>query len=161
YYEAVGPRHPRPQRGLLSRPSVHEIAHYRTHVDDAMHTFIESCSDDAAALIELGLHHEQQHQELMLMDIKHVLSCNSIDPIYALGRPLQLREGASRLVDVAGGEVAIGYEGDGFAFDNEGPRHIVHLEPYRITDRLVSAREWLEFIADGGYQRPELWLSDG
>ena len=82
YYEAVGPRHPRPQRGLLSRPSVDEIARYRAHVDDAMHDLIERCPDEAAPLIELGLHHEQQHQELLLMDIKHVLHCNPTDPVH-------------------------------------------------------------------------------
>jgi ergothioneine biosynthesis protein EgtB len=161
YYEAVGPRHPRPHRGLLSRPSVAEIAHYRMHVDAAMHELIDTCDDTAAALIELGLHHEQQHQELLLMDIKHVLHCNPTDPAYVERRPLQARSTAPRVVDVTGGDVQVGYGGNSFAFDNEGPRHVVFLEPFRIHDSLVSAGEWLEFIADGGYTRPELWLSDG
>jgi ergothioneine biosynthesis protein EgtB len=161
YYEAVGPRHPRPQRGVLSRPSVDDIARYRASVDGAMHDFIDMCSDDHAALIELGLHHEQQHQELLLMDIKHVLSCNAMDPVYTPNRPLQQRRAAPKFVNVAGGDIEIGANGAGFAFDNEGPRHTVFLEPFRIHDGLVTAGEWLAFIADDGYQRPELWLSDG
>jgi len=162
YYEAVGPRHPRPQRGLLSRPSVDDIARYRMHVDDAMHELIDDVADtDVAALIELGLHHEQQHQELLLMDIKHVLSCNPTDPSY--GTPISEWTDApdAHWVDIAGGDVGIGHDGRGFAFDNEGPRHVAYLEPFRIADRLVTAREWLAFIADDGYGRADLWLSDG
>ena len=161
YYEAVGPRHPRPHRGLLSRPSVAEIARYRAHVDDSMHKLIDTCPDDATALIELGMHHEQQHQELLLMDIKHVLHCNPTDPAYTDERPVQQRTSPPAFVAVAGGDVEIGHDGDGFAFDNEGPRHVVHLEPFRLQDRVVTAGEWLEFIADGGYRSPSLWLSDG
>jgi ergothioneine biosynthesis protein EgtB len=161
YYEAVGPRHPRPHRGLLSRPSVDDIARYRAHVDDAMHKLIDTCRDDAAALIELGLNHEQQHQELLLMDIKHVLHSNPTDPAYATDRPVQQGTLAPSLVGVSGGDVQIGHDGDRFAFDNEGPRHVVYLEPFRIQDGLVTAGEWLEFIADGGYRTPSLWLSDG
>ncbi len=161
YYETVGPRHPRPRRGLLSRPSVDEIARYRAYVDRAMHELIDGCDAEAAALVELGLHHEQQHQELLLMDIKHVLSCNPTDPVYtdALYRPAAPT--TLRFANVHGGNVEIGHDGPGFSFDNEGPRHVVHLERTSIADRLVSAREWLEFIADDGYRRPELWLSDG
>jgi len=161
YYEAIGPRHPRPHRGLLSRPSVDDIARYRAHVDDAMHELIDTCTDDAAALIELGMHHEQQHQELLLMDIKHVLHCNPTDPAYTHTRPVQQHSSPSAFVDVTGGDVEIGHDGDGFAFDNEGPRHVVYLESFRLQDRLVTAGEWLEFIADGGYHSPSLWLSDG
>jgi ergothioneine biosynthesis protein EgtB len=160
YYEGVGPRHPRPARGLISRPSVHDVASYRRHVDDAMHALIDRCSPDDAALVELGLHHEQQHQELLLMDIKHVLHCNPTDPAYGHDGPPG-RATASRFVGVTGGNVEIGHDGAGFAFDNEGPRHVVHLEPFLLADRLVSAGEWLEFVAAGGYRRPELWLSDG
>jgi ergothioneine biosynthesis protein EgtB len=107
------------------------------------------------------MHHEQQHQELMLMDIKHVLSCNPTDPAY--GTPTMPWPAAARsqFVAVAGGDVGIGHDGSGFAFDNEGPRHVAYLEPFRIADRLVTAREWLEFIADDGYSRADLWLSDG
>jgi ergothioneine biosynthesis protein EgtB len=161
YYEAVGPRHPRPHRGLLSRPSVDDIARYRAHVDDSMHKLIDTCREDATAMIELGLHHEQQHQELLLMDIKHVLHCNPTDPAYTDERPVQQRTSPPAFVDVTGGDVEIGHDGDDFAFDNEGPRHVVHLEPFRLQDRLVTAGEWLEFIADGGYRSPSLWLSDG
>jgi ergothioneine biosynthesis protein EgtB len=164
YYEAVGPRHPRPQRGLLSRPSVDEIARYRRHVDDAMHRLIDSAGDADVPLfelIELGLHHEQQHQELLLMDIKHVLSSNSIDPVYVSGpTPLWL-PGALTMVPVDGGLVEFGHNGDGFSFDNETPRHVENVEAFRLGDRLVTAGEWLDFIHDDGYQRAELWLSDG
>jgi ergothioneine biosynthesis protein EgtB len=161
YYEAVGPRHPRPQRGLLSRPSVAEIARYRRHVDGAMHTLIDECDADAAELIRLGLHHEQQHQELLLMDIKHVLHCNPTDPVYADRPHRPAVETPMTYVTVHGGNAEIGHDGSGFSFDNERPRHVVHLEPMRLATRLVSAREYLEFIADDGYHRPELWLSDG
>jgi ergothioneine biosynthesis protein EgtB len=161
YYEAVGPRHPRPQRGLISRPSVHDVAQYRAYVDDAMGELISTCPDDATALVELGLHHEQQHQELLLMDIKHVLHCNSTDPSY-MTVPHEMRAASPmKMIEVGGGNVEIGHEGDDFAFDNESPRHVTHLEPFQLGDRLVAASEWLEFIADGGYRRAELWLSDG
>jgi ergothioneine biosynthesis protein EgtB len=160
YYEGVGPRHPRGQRGLISRPSVADITYYRQYVDDAMHALIDECDHDAAGLIELGLHHEQQHQELLLMDIKHVLSCNPTAPAYA-SRPNGFVATPSRFVDSSGGNVHVGHNGDGFAFDNEGPQHVVHLEPFAIADRLVNAGEWLEFISDDGYARADLWLSDG
>ncbi len=160
YYEGVGPRHPRPHRGLLSRPSVHDIASYRRYVDDAMHRFIDVCSEGDAALIELGLHHEQQHQELLLMDIKHVLHCNPMSPAYA-ARAVTFDASPMSFADVDGGEVEIGHDGTGFAFDNEGPRHLAYVEAFSLADRLVTAGEWLEFIDDGGYARPDLWLSDG
>ena len=161
YYEAVGPRHPRPQRGLLSRPSVGEVAQYRAHVDDAMHAFIDECDAEAAALVGLGLHHEQQHQELLLMDIKHVLHCNPTDPVYVDNPYVPEVSTPLHFAPVHGGNTEIGHAGTGFSFDNESPRHIVHLEPIGLADRLVCAREWLDFIADDGYHRPELWLSDG
>ena len=161
YYETVGPRHPRPQRGLLSRPSVTEVGKYRAHVDDAMHDLIDTCNAEAAGLIELGLHHEQQHQELLLMDIKHVLHCNPTDPVYLRRAHDAITPTPMRFAEIQGGNTEIGYDGAGFCFDNERPRHIVHLEPIGIADRLVCASEWLEFIADDGYRRPELWLSDG
>jgi ergothioneine biosynthesis protein EgtB len=161
YYETVGPRHPRPERGLLSRPSVSEIARYRVHVDDAMHDLIERCDATAAALVVLGLHHEQQHQELLLMDIKHVLHCNPTDPAYRPEVYVPRDADATQFVGVHGGNVEIGASGTAFCFDNEQPRHVVHIEPFGIADRLVRAREWLEFIDDGGYDRADLWLSDG
>jgi ergothioneine biosynthesis protein EgtB len=161
YYEAVGPRHPRPQRGLLSRPSVDDVCRYRRHVDDAMHDLIDVCDARGAALVELGLHHEQQHQELLLMDIKHLLSCNPTDPVYRAVATLDRTASPMQFVPLAGGTVSIGHDGDGFAFDNESPNHLAYVEPFAIADRLVTASEWLEFIQDGGYRRPELWLSDG
>jgi ergothioneine biosynthesis protein EgtB len=161
YYEAVGPRHPRPMRGVLSRPSVNDIARYRAHVDDAMQRLIDRCDDACLALIELGLNHEQQHQELLLMDIKHVLHCNPTDPAYHHDPSVRPPTTPAQWLAVAGGPVEIGHDGNGFAFDNETPRHLVQLERFRIADRLVAAREWFEFVADGGYTRPELWLSDG
>ncbi len=161
YYEAVGPRHPRPQRGLLSRPSVDDITRYRARVDDAMQDLIGRCDAPAAQLVELGLHHEQQHQELLLMAIKHVLSCNPTDPAYADIDAPAWSSAAEHFTPVAGGTVPIGHDGDAFAFDNEGPSHVVYLEPFAIADRLVTAREWIEFIDDGGYRRADLWLSDG
>jgi ergothioneine biosynthesis protein EgtB len=161
YYETVGPRHPRPERGLLSRPSVAEVARYRVHVDEAMHDLIDHCDAATAALIVLGLHHEQQHQELLLMDIKHVLHCNPTDPAY-LPEPYVARtRERAQFVAAHGGNVKIGASKTGFCFDNERPRHVVYVEPVEVADRLVRAREWLEFIADDGYNRADLWLSDG
>jgi ergothioneine biosynthesis protein EgtB len=166
YYETVGPRHPRPERGLLSRPGVAEIARYRAHVDAAM-ARLALVADDAtwsvvAPLIELGLHHEEQHQELILMDIKHVLSLNPFQPAYreaAIVAPGAAAPLTWRGFD--GGLRQIGHHGDGFAFDNELPRHKLWLEPFRLASRLITCGEYLDFIGDGGYRRPELWLSDG
>jgi len=164
YYEAVGARQPRPQRGLITRPGVHEVARYRDHVEGAMHAVLEAAEVSARTLelTELGCHHEQQHQELMLMDAKHLLSCNAFEPVY-VARDLDPDVAPAPLTwrSVAGGLVEIGHDGDGFAFDNEGPRHTVYLAPFEIAERAVSNAEWLAFIEDGGYQRPELWLSDG
>ncbi len=167
YYEGVGPRHPRAERGHLSRPGVHEVGDYRANVDERMRALIdrvdEGTLDKLAPVIELGFHHEQQHQELLLMDIKHVLSRNPLRPVYA-GLPVpSAPPGPARWIDVEGGLVPVGHDGAGFGFDfdNEAPRHRVWLEPYRLADRLVTNGQWLEFMADGGYDRPDLWLSDG
>jgi ergothioneine biosynthesis protein EgtB len=162
YYEAVGPRHPRPQRGLITRPGVEEIAAYRRHVSQAMAEFLDKEVADCAPLVELGLHHEQQHQELILMDAKHMLSANPLRPAYdrSPASPLS-HASAVEWRRQAGGLVEIGYEGEGFAFDNEGPRHKVWLEPYSIASRPVSNGEYLRFMEDGGYRRPEFWLSAG
>jgi ergothioneine biosynthesis protein EgtB len=167
YYEAVGPRHPRPERGLLSRPTVDAIGAYRDHVTAA----VLRLADEAGApvwrkampLIELGLNHEQQHQELMLMDIKHVFSVNPLLPAYQAPRPCAVpsRDAAPGWIEFAGGLREIGHDGSGFAFDNEGPRHKVWLEPYRLASHPVTCGEYLDFISDDGYRRPELWLSDG
>ncbi len=166
YYEAVGPRHPRPERGLLSRPGIAEIARYRAHVDAAMARLIaeteDACWPAIAERVELGLHHEQQHQELILMDIKHVLSLNPLEPAYQAA-PARRPSDATPLAwrDFEGGLRRIGHDGAGFAFDNEGPRHKVWLEPFRLANRLVTCGEYLAFIEDGGYRRTDLWLSDG
>jgi ergothioneine biosynthesis protein EgtB len=166
YYEAVGERHPRPHRGLLSRPPLAHVLAYRAHVDAAMARLIAGSSDRQWArlepLVELGLHHEQQHQELILMDIKHVFWTNPLLPAYApCAAASPAKAQPLEWLDFDGGLVEIGHEGPGFAFDNEGPRHKVWVEPYRLASRLATCGEYLAFIEDGGYRRPELWLSDG
>jgi ergothioneine biosynthesis protein EgtB len=166
YYEAVGPRHPRPERGLLSRPTVDIVMAYRDHVSSAMARLIERACQaewgDLAALLELGIHHEQQHQELILMDIKYVFSVNPLLPAYQAPQ-LQVQAPARPLdwVAFAGGVKEIGHSGPGFAFDNEGPRHKVWLEPFRLATQPVTCGDYLAFIEEAGYQRPEFWLSDG
>lgn len=165
YYETVGPRFSRPHRGLITRPGAHEVGDYRRAVDDRVRDLLDSLDggtlDKLAPTIELGFHHEQQHQELLLMDIKHVLSVNPLQPSYAGSAAPVSQPDDLGWVDVDGGLVEVGHEGDGFRFDNEEPRHRVWLEPFRLADRLVTNGEWLEFMADKGYQRHELWLSDG
>ena len=164
YYEAVGPRHARPERGLLTRPPLAQVLDYRRHVDAAMAEFAAGGGSDgpAAAMIVLGLNHEQQHQELLLMDIKHAFSCNPLHPAYAPVATAALRKAAPlRWIGVTGGIREIGHDGDGFAFDNEGPRHQVLLRDFRIASRLVTNGEYLDFMQDGGYARPELWFMDG
>jgi ergothioneine biosynthesis protein EgtB len=166
YYEAVGPRHPRPERGLLSRPAADVVDAYRDHVTTAMIRFIERAPPEAwraaAPLVELGVQHEQQHQELILMDIKHVFSMNPLLPAYQAPRP-QIRgpEAPLSWVEFAGGLVEIGHGGSAFAFDNETPRHKVWLEPFRLATRSVSCGEYLSFVEAGGYETAEFWLSDG
>ena len=168
YYESLGPRHPRPQRGLLTRPGLAEVHAYRDHVDAAMQRLIDERGDDwqaIAPLIELGLNHEQQHQELILTDVLHALSCNPLLPAYRPADAPVLRLAATtpvtNWISMPAGSAEIGHAGDGFAFDNETPRHRVHLEPYRIADRLVTCGDYAQFMADGGYERAMLWLSDG
>lgn len=164
YYEAVGPRHPRPQRGLITRPGVDAVLGYRRHVGDAMAELIDAAGDDAAwlPLLELGLHHEQQHQELILMDIKHLLSMSPLKPAYAPRVSPASSEGAPlRWIDFEGGLAEIGNNGQGFAFDNEGPRHRVWIDPFALATRLVTCGEYKQFIEEGGYRRPEFWLSAG
>ncbi len=171
YYEALGARYPRPARGHVSRPGVAEVAAYRRHVDDRMAELLEAVGPDAlpseaAFLVELGCHHEEQHQELLLMDAKHVLAQSPLDPAYLPGPPSgpsrdDLGRASGRFVAHSGGEVEIGHGGEGFAFDNEGPRHLERLLPFGLAEGLVTCGEWRAFVADGGYRRPELWLSDG
>ncbi len=164
YYEAVGPRHARPERGIITRPTVADVTDYRRHVDEAMHGLLSAgVDDDVAELVELGLHHEQQHQELLLMDIKHVLASNPLKPAYRESTAARLpsERTPQGWFDVEGGKVTIGHDLDAFSYDNERPAHSVWLEPFRLADRAVTCGEWLEFMADDGYRRPELWLSDG
>jgi ergothioneine biosynthesis protein EgtB len=175
YYEGAGRRHTRAERGLLSRPGVVDIATYRGTVDEAMERFlVTDLAPESSALVELGLHHEQQHQELILMDIKHVLGVNPFAPSYSPDRRAAESQLASSLgwVTHPGALVEIGADSPsnaagsmdftcGFVFDNESPRHPVWLEPFALADRLVTAGEWLEFIEDGGYHQSSLWLSDG
>jgi dimethylhistidine N-methyltransferase len=168
YYEAVGERQPRPARGLITRPSVDDVLAYRAHVDAAMARLLAPGDPELRPLVELGLAHEEQHQELILMDILHLFSCSPLKPAYAPPRGAAVAgpgsapaPHAAAYLDFDGGLVETGHGGPGFAFDNETPRHKVWLEPYRLADRLATNGDWLAFIADGGYRRPEFWLSEG
>jgi ergothioneine biosynthesis protein EgtB len=166
YYEAVGPRHPRPARGLLTRPDLARVRAWRERTDEALANFIDTAADvaftAAAPMIELGLHHEEQHQELILMDALNLFSCNPLAPAYAAAPPDSAgAEPTLAWSGFSGGLAAIGYDGDGFAFDNERTRHKVWLEDYALADRLVTNGEFAEFIAAGGYDDPLLWLADG
>ena len=161
YYNAVGERHPRPARGLLSRPSLDSVLAYRSHVDAAMASLLER-SPAADPLVELGLQHEQQHQELIVTDVKHMLSCNPTRPAYLPAWPLTpVAAREPHWVAHAGGIVEVGARDDAFAFDNELPRHATLLRPFELSTLPVSHGEFAAFIADGGYRRPELWLSLG
>ena len=173
YYIQAGERHCRDQRGYLSRPTVAEVFAYRRAVTDAMEAFLadfdEAARPDIADVVEIGLHHEQQHQELMLTDLKYVFSVNPLRPVYRARPDAPAPDpGPMRWVEQAGGVTEIGFEARDpstsrgrFHFDNEGPRHRVFLERYALSDRLVTAGEMLAFVEDGGYTRPELWLSEG
>jgi ergothioneine biosynthesis protein EgtB len=163
YYEAAGPRHARPHRGLVTRPGIEEVAEYRRHVDNAMRRLLDDRpSREVLGLVELGLHHEQQHQELLVMDILHVLSCSPLLPAYGTlpwtsdGPPVR-----GGWCEHDGGVVEVGHTGDDFAYDNEAPRHEVSLRPFAVARDLVTNADWLAFVDDGGYRRPELWMSDG
>ena len=164
YYVAAGPRYARPQRGLLTRPGIAETTAYRAYVDAAVAALIESADHDASIfpIVEVGLHHEQQHQELLLTDILHAFAQNPVHPVYdphwQWPQSPALHENADRRLS---GVHSIGAETDGFSFDNERPAHRVFLEPIRVARQLVSNGEWLEFMADGGYTKPNLWLSEG
>jgi ergothioneine biosynthesis protein EgtB len=166
YYEGVGPRHARPQRGFLTRPGIAEIADYRRAVDEAMDGLLAGgTAPQVASLVELGLHHEQQHQELLLMDIKHVLASNPLRPAYAESDPRAVGDPGDNALDEwighPGGVASVGHVGDGFAFDNEGPRHETLLHPFALRSSLVTNGEWLAFIDAGGYREPGLWMADG
>jgi len=165
YYYSAGQMHARPQRGLLSRPTLAEISDYRAHVDDALQELLQQCGDNAelSERVVLGLNHEQQHQELLLTDIKHVFAQNPLLP--AVNESLQIAEShAPDAYTFAAGDAGIqkvGYSGAGFCFDNETPRHDTLLQEHRIGARLVSNGEFRDFIDDGGYRDSNLWLSDG
>ena len=179
YYDTIGPKYPRPQRGLITRPGVDEVTDYRDDVDRRMISLLRTAGEQQPVkdipltdipltdipltdIVTLGLHHEQQHQELLLMDIKHLLSLHPGGPVYRPQKPQKPADTAEAgWVDIEGGLVECGNEGVGFGFDNEHPRHRQYLHSYALSDRLVTVREWRSFIDDGGYQRPELWLSDG
>jgi ergothioneine biosynthesis protein EgtB len=164
YYLSAGPRHPRPERGLLTRPTVAEVFSYRAWVDERIGSFLRSPAVErpaVAALVELGLQHEQQHQELLLTDLLHAFSRNPLAPAYLPTPPPRSTTAGLAWTQRPRGLVSVGHRGPGFAFDNEEPAHPVHLEPFALASRPVSAGEYAAFIADGGYQRPELWLSDG
>ncbi len=160
YYNAVGVQYPRAQRGLMTRPTVAEVWRYRDDVDRRMQRRLERGLDDAlAAVVELGLQHEQQHQELMLTDIKHVLSHS---PSAYGGAPPRARPALPLAWhEHPGGSIELGYGGEGFSFDNERPRHRAWVPPFALASRLVTTAEYRAFIDDGGYRRPELWLSEG
>jgi ergothioneine biosynthesis protein EgtB len=162
YYEAVGPRHPRPERGLVTRPGVEEVGRYRDHVTGAVEALLEMGPTEAIlTLVELGINHEQQHQELLVMDAKHLLSRHAFGPAI-LERPKEPDVASAPLTwrGVEGGVREIGAT-EGFFFDNEGPQHRVFLEDFEIASRSVTVEDWKAFMEDGGYRRPDLWLSDG
>ncbi|EMI16347.1 Formylglycine-generating sulfatase enzyme [Rhodopirellula maiorica SM1] len=165
YYNSIGRQYPRSRRGLISRPGMQQVKDYRDHVDRELSKRLE-CDEfatEAAELLQVGINHEQQHQELMLTDAKHMLSCNPTwptyrdDPFDSAATPSD----ANRWIEVPAGMYTIGHGGDGFAYDNESPRHSAHLHATSIATTLVTNGEYLEFIEDGGYKRPEFWLSMG
>jgi len=165
YYEQVGPRQPRPKRGVLTRPSLESVRAYRDHVDAALETFFALGFDEdeaAAAALEIGINHEQQHQELMLTDILALFAANPLRPCYRQAQPQ--RSGATKrgwMIEYSGGIERIGHTGQGFAWDNETPAHETLIHPFALADRLVTNGQFLEFVLDGGYETATLWLSDG
>jgi ergothioneine biosynthesis protein EgtB len=163
YYQGVGEQHPRPQRGLVTRPGLADVIDYRRAVDARMATLLpHGANAELLTLVELGLQHEQQHQELMLTDLKHLLSCNPINPVYRASWPLaRVAPAVQAWAPFDGGTVDIGHEGEGFAFDNETPRHRVALRPYALASRPVTHGEWLAFVDDGGYTDSRWWLAAG
>lgn len=163
YYNAVSAQPEKKLRAVFSRPGVEEILAYRRHVDAAMQELAAGdATEEVRARVVLGLNHEQQHQELLVTDIKHGFWSNPLHPAYAQGAMATARNAPPlRWMEFAGGLVEIGHAGEGFCFDNETPRHKVYLEPFRLASRPVTCGEYLEFMEDGGYRRPELWLSEG
>jgi ergothioneine biosynthesis protein EgtB len=164
YYVAAGPRHARPRRGLITRPTCDDVAAFRAHVDGAVADLITNAPDPVFAkivpVLEIGLHHEQQHQELISTDILHAFAQNPTDPVYQRDWRMPTAAGKRQFVDLPAGVHSIGHSGEGFCFDNEEPAHRELIEPVKISRSLVTNREWLEFIAGGGYSTASLWLSD-
>jgi ergothioneine biosynthesis protein EgtB len=162
YYEAVGPRHPRPSRGLLTRPSAERVGAYRRHVDAALGAALPDLGPEVQAIVELGLQHEQQHQELLVTDMLHAFAAHPLVPaMTASWHEPHAGDDEPTFIASPGGLHEIGWPGEKFCFDNETPRHLVYLQPYAIASHLVRNREWLDFIADQGYRTPSLWMSDG
>ncbi|QDQ25088.1 ergothioneine biosynthesis protein EgtB [Chitinimonas arctica] len=163
YYNGVGEMHPRSLRGVLSRPGLDEVRRYRAHIDQAIVALLERpCPPEWLALIELGINHEEQHQELILTDLKHHLWCNPLHPVYRAARPVAAHPAMDmQFCEYEGGKTRIGHAGDSFGFDNEQPAHTVWLQPFALGKRLVNNRDYLAFIEDGGYRQPEYWLSEG
>ncbi len=165
YYVAAGPRHARPKRGLITRPDASEVAEYRAHVDAAVERLITQASGaalpDILRILEIGLNHEEQHQELMLTDILHAFGQNPTAPAYDASRQPARASANEGYADLPEGIHTVGHQGEGYCFDNEGPSHRVLVGPVRIARALVTNAEWLAFIGDGGYANPMLWLSDG
>jgi len=169
YYESLGPRNDRERRGFLSRPTVQEVYDFRSAINRAMGDLIETVDEphwpEIAAIIELGLNHEQQHQELLLMDVRHIFASNPLRPVYREAGDRKRAQGtlpaAMEFAEITGGVTQIGHGGGGFAYDNEGPRHRVFLDDFRLMTRLVTNGEFLVFIQEGGYDDPRWWLSDG
>lgn len=164
YYESQGSRQPRARRGVLTRPSSGRVLAYRAHVDEALARLgADGFSPEVARLIEVGINHEQQHQELLLTDILALFAANPLRPAYRARRPRAAAAvpDAVRWIDFPGGIRQAGHDGNGYAWDNEAPRHDTLVHPFRLADRLVTNGEWLEFVADGGYRTAALWLADG
>ncbi|MGH6864732.1 MAG: ergothioneine biosynthesis protein EgtB [Methyloceanibacter sp.] len=164
YYESVGPRHPRPKRGLLTRPSCAQVRDYRAHVDEALaRLFDDDLPREAKELIELGINHEQQHQELLLTDILALFAAEPLKPAYREAKPgvAIAKPAPLKWIGFEGGVFEVGHEGQGFAYDNEGPRHDQLIRTFKLASRAITNAEWIEFIEDGGYRTPALWLADG
>ena len=165
YYVQAGPRHARDKRGLVSRPGIEDVRTYRAHVEDSLADLLNAHRDDGddiAGLVELGCHHEMQHQELLVTDLLHGLSFNPLLPVYKDPEPLPVSsEVPLTFTRHDGGMVEIGHDGPGFAYDCEGPRHKTYLNPYQMADRPVTNRDWIGFMEDGGYDDTRLWLMEG
>jgi ergothioneine biosynthesis protein EgtB len=164
YYNTIGPMHSRPQRGLLSRPTVAQVMTYREQIDERMNNLLQrqDLPADVQQCITIGLHHEQQHQELLLTDIKHLFSCNPLLPAYTREKTAPARPApALGFRAFEGGLIDIGHSGDGFSYDNELPRHRTYTDAFRLANRAVTNGEYLEFVRAGGYEEPVHWLSDG